>query len=162
MPINTGRQYPLTTPAGLVTDDLEGLHAMSDEGGRIILQSGVEFPLYAYRGQPEEYTPCFPTLGRMKKPEDQLLALCRNAAFEDVIGEHPYVRITEQTTFMGHPLRVDKQGLAQHYGLATDLLDFTSNFEIAAFFATCRWKPDAKKYTPVIKTEVPGVIYRIS
>lgn len=159
--MNTGRQRPLLTPSGIVTDDIEALHAISDEQGRVMLQSGIEFSLHAYRGQPEEFLPCLPTLGRLEKAEEQLLALCRNAAFEDAIGEHPFVRLTARSRFMGYPLRVDTQGLAQHYGLATDLLDFTSNFDVACFFATCRWDSKRREYRPVIESEKPGVIYRI-
>ena len=160
-PINTGLQLPLTTPSGIITDDIEGLHAITDEHGRVMLQSGIEFSLYAYRGQPEEYVPCLPTLGRLKKPEEQLLALCRNAAFEDAISEHPFVRLTAQSKFLGYPLRVDTQGLSQHYGLATNLLDFTSNFDVASFFATCYWDHGAREYRPVVDSENPGAIYRI-
>lgn len=161
-PTNTGRQIFLTDPAGIVTDDVEGLHAVTNEDGRIMLQSGIEFPIYSYRGQPEEHTPCLPTLGRLKKPEEQLLALCRNAAFEDAINEHPFVRIAEQSSILGQPLHIDKRGLAQHYGLATDMLDFTSNFDVASFFATCRWDKEAEEYKPVVDREKPGVLYRIS
>lgn len=159
--INTGFQHPLTTLSGIITDDIEGLHAITDEHGRVMLQSGIEFSLHAYRGQPEEYVPCLPTLGRLKRPEEQLLALCRNSAFEDAIGEHPYVRLTEKYRLLGHPLCVDTQGLAQHYGLATDLLDFTSNFDVASFFATSYWNREAREYRPVCEPEKPGVIYRI-
>lgn len=160
-PINTGQQSPLTTPAGIFTDDIEGLNAVLDEQGRVMLQSGLEFPLYAYRGQTEKYEnlPCVPKLGRTNL-EEQLLSLCRNAAFEEALGEHPYVRVTAGTKFQGYPLRVDPQGLAEHYGLATDLLDFTSNFEVASFFATCYWDQDAGGYKPVVGSENPGVLYR--
>ncbi len=160
--INTGLHRPLITPSGIVTDDIEGLIAILDEHGFIMLQSGIEFTLHAYRGQPEEHLPCIPTLGRLKSSEEQLLALCRNAAFEDAIGEHPFVRLSKQAKFLGHPLRVDSQGLAQHYGLATDLLDFTSNFDVASFFAVCYWDHKIREYRPVVDSENPGVIYRIA
>lgn len=159
-PINTGKQ--LVTSIGLVSDDIESLHAITDQDGRIILQSGAEFSLYAYRGQPEEHIPCLPTLGRLETIDKQLLALCRNAAFEDAISEHPFVHLTEQASFLGCPLRIDKQGLAQHYGLATDMLDFTNNFDVASFFATCRWDNIYGGYKPIVDSEKPGVLYRIS
>ena len=160
--INTGFHSPLITSSGIVTDDIEGLNAVLDEHGFLMLQSGIEFPLHAYRGQPEEHVPCLPTLGRLKNPEDQLLALCRNAAFEEAIGEHPFIRLSKQTKFLGYPLRVDTQGLAQHYGLATNLLDFTSNFDVASFFAVCYWDKKIREYRPVVESENPGVIYRIT
>lgn len=159
--INTGLHRPLTTPSGIVTDDIEGLSAVTDENGSVILQSGIEFALHAYRGQPKEHVPCLPTLGRLKNSEDQLIALCRNSAFEDALGEHPFIRLSRQAKFLGHPLRVDTQGLAQHYGLATDLLDFTSNFDVASFFAVCYLDHDTLEYRPVVDSEKTGVIYRI-
>lgn len=160
--INTGRQYSLNGPSGIITDDLEGLHAISDELGRITLRSGTEFPMVVYRGQTEVHKTCAPSLARMHYAEDQLLALCRNVAFEDAIGDHPYVQLCEQARFMDAPLNIDKQGLAQHYGLATDLLDVTSNFEIASFFATCRWDATARNYQPVKFSSQFGVLYRLS
>lgn len=135
---------------------------MQDEHGRIILQSGVEFPQYMYRGQTKEYVPCVPTLGRLKGNEKKLLALCRNVAFEDAICEHPFVRVCEQVRFLGLPLQIDKQGLAQHYGLATDMLDITSNFDVASFFATNYWNNASQSYQPVCSSNKRGVIYKIN
>jgi hypothetical protein len=160
--MNTGRQFSLTTPSGFITDDLETLHAVTYEDGRIRLSSGIECAFYLFRGQPEEYSPCLPTLGRLKHLEDRLLALCRNVAFEEAISEHPFVRLSEQTSFLNHPLFIDKQGLVQHYGLATDILDLTSNFDVASFFATCQWDAASRSYLPVVSAKGPGVMYRIS
>jgi hypothetical protein len=116
---------------------------------------------FMYRGQPEEYLPCLPSLGRLKDVESQLLAVCRNIAFEDAISDHPFVRITGNKDFLGKSLYVDKQGLAQHYGLATDMIDLTSNFDVASFFAVCRLDEQENCYMPVKDTGKPGVIYRI-
>lgn len=38
---NTGRQFNLVGPSGIVTDDLEGLNAVTDEAGRVTFRSGV-------------------------------------------------------------------------------------------------------------------------
>ena len=160
--INTGRQIHLFGHrAGPVTDDIEGLHAIRDEQGRIRLMSGVEFSMQMYRGQTREYSHCTPTLARLKNTEDQLLALCRRVAFEDAIGEHPMVRLAEQVKLLDSPLYVDREGLAQHYGLATDMLDVTSNFDVACFFATCAWDKSQRRYLPVPSSENAGVMYRI-
>ena len=157
--VNTGR---MLNYGGIVSDDNEGIHAIVDQHGYMRLQSGVEMPMYMYRGQTEEFVPCLPALGRLKTVESQFLALCRNVAFEDALGEHPYVRIAEQTDFLGMPLYIDKQGLAQHYGLATDMIDLTCNFDVASFFAVCKWDGHEKKYRPVTSSSNPGVIYRIA
>jgi hypothetical protein len=162
--INTGRQFYLTTPSGIVTDDLEGLHGVSDEYGRLRLYSGTEFSQFLYRGQPQVYSPCLPTLARFQSIEERLLALCRNAAFEDTLSEHPLIRLCEQITVLECSLYIDKQGLAQHYGLATDIIDLTSNFDVASFFATSQLVVDNNKptYQPIYTTDEPGVIYRIN
>ncbi|MFZ2524115.1 MAG: FRG domain-containing protein [Candidatus Ferrigenium altingense] len=160
-PLNTGNQiYPLGL-AGIITDDMEGLHAVCDEHGRARLISGTEFSMYVFRGQTQEHPSCLPQLGRLNTPEAQLLALCQNVAFEDAVAAHPFVRLAEQAAFLGNPLFVDKEGMAQHYGLPTHMLDVTSNFEVASFFATCAWNVGKRQYVPVTDTKHHGVIYRL-
>ncbi len=41
---------------------------------------------------------------------------------------------------------VDYEGLAQHYGIKTSVLDLTSNLDVAMFFATCNYDPDNDCY----------------
>lgn len=162
-PLNTGIQIHPLGLAGIVTDDLEGLHAVCDKRGRARLISGTEFSMnQVYRGQTQEYPSCIPKLGRLSRPEAQLLALCRNAAFEDAVADHPFVRLAEQATFLGNPLFIDKEGMAQHYGLPTHMLDVTGNFEVASFFATCAWNRERMLYEPVTNTRYHGVIYRFT
>lgn len=161
--INTGRRIHLFGhAAGPVTDDLEGLCAITDENGYIRLISGTEFSMQMYRGQAQRYPHCIPTLARLEKVEDQFLALCRRVAFEDAIGEHPMVNLAERIRLLDSPLYVDREGLAQHYGLATDMLDVTSNFDVASFFATCMWSNEEGKYQPVASDKASGVMYRIT
>lgn len=161
--LNTGRQiYLFGHRAGPVTDDIEGLHAITDEQGRLCLLSGIEFSMQMYRGQTQEYPRCVPTLARLEKTAHQFLALCRRIAFEDAIGEHPMVRLAERVRLFDSPLYVDREGLAQHYGLATDMLDVTSNFDVASFFATCVWSPEHRRYQPIDSNQKTGVMYRIT
>lgn len=42
------------------------------------------------------------------------------------------------------------------------MLDVTSNFDVASFFATCAWNPGLRKYEPVTDNFATGVIYRIT
>lgn len=164
-PVNTGRVIRPMGPSGIVTDDIEGLHARADKYGKVRFASGVEFPPYAYRGQTEEHLPCVPGLGRKNHPlpEDKLLALCRSVAFEDAVAAHPLVAMAEQTAFAGLPLHIDKEGLAQHYGMMSDMVDLTTSFDVASFFAACRWveQNGRGRYLPMGPSVKPGVIYRL-
>lgn len=53
--------------------------------------------------------------------------------------------------------------LAQHYGLETEWLDITSDFDVALFFATCKWQDG--KWQPLdeedIRKHPMGVIFHI-
>nr|WP_289114186.1 FRG domain-containing protein [uncultured Halomonas sp.] len=160
---NTGQKMSLFGHrGGPVVDDIEGLHAIADPQGHVRLLSGIEFAMQLYRGQTHEYPSCTPTLARLVSIEQQLLALCRRIAFEDTIGEHPMVKLAEKIKLFDLPLYIDREGLAQHYGLATDMLDVTSNFDVASFFASCSWNNNLRKYEPFTDNGKVGVIYRIT
>lgn len=158
-PVNTGSQRFLTGPSGEVSDDMEGLHAYRNEAGKLHLVSGVESQPFLYRGQVEEKLPCVPTLGRKTMTsEDRLLALCRCVAFEEALEAHPFVKKAQQSG-----IHVDIKGLAQHYGLPTDMLDITGSFAVASFFATSRWDTESGRYLPIGDDDAPvGVIYRVT
>ena len=53
--------------------------------------------------------------------------------------------------------------LAQHYGLETEWLDITNDFDVALFFATCKWKDG--KWQPLDEDDIRqhpiGVIFHI-
>lgn len=159
--VNTGKTFTVGGPSGIVFSDVEGLHLITDEHGRTVLRSGVEMSVHMYRGQTQVYSPCVPTLARAKHLPEQLLALCRHAAFEEVIGSHPFVNHCSKIPLFDAPLHIDKKGLAQHYGLSTDLIDVTSNFDVASFFATC-YMDERGKYLPLKSSLKPGVIYRLT
>ena len=155
--VNTGSQRFLTGPSGIVTDDIEGLHAYSNEAGRLHIISGVEVQDFLYRGQIEEKLPCVPTLNRIDTLEGRFLALCRGVAFEEALEVHPFVKKAKQAG-----IHVDIEGLAQHYGLPTDMLDITGSFAVASFFATSRWDTESGRYLPVGDNATLGVIYRVT
>lgn len=66
---------------------------------------------------------------------------------------------------------VNYDALAQHYGLKTDFLDITNNFDIALFFACCKYDEFEKKWKPLSQSDIQkqenstidpryGVIYK--
>jgi len=156
-PVNTGRQIDM---CGVVSDDVESLHAYSNEKGQIEFASGIEFPSFLYRGQPQEWLPCLSGIGRLREIAEKLRAFSRTVAFEELVATHPLVEwISREVRFLGASLSVNVGGIAQHYGLPTDMLDLTSNFDVATFFACCHY--DRRHgYYPVRASVEPGVIYR--
>ena len=50
-------------------------------------------------------------------------------------------------------LTVLVDALAQHYGLETDWLDITNDFNVALFFATCYWDKNANRWFPLTREQ---------
>jgi len=149
---------------GIEWDDADGLHALADERGGLRVSAGPEMPCRFFRGQPQEHAPCLSKLGRLNTKDAPSVAhmlkeLCRSVAFEHVMSDHPLVRLLESEKIAGHSFFVDKLALAQHYELTTDMLDLTTNFDVASFFATCAW--DGRGYQPVPASAKAGVMYLV-
>ena len=159
-PVNTGKKF--ITSIGLVHDDIEGLHAVTGLTGCVHFRSGTEMSTVHYRGQVEDYPYCVSTLDRCHTQKDQFLSILRAIVFEELLEKHPFIEITKNTHFVDAPICVDKTAIAQHYGLHTNFIDTTSSFDVASFFATCRWLDKDQKFSPVSSSRKPGVIYKIN
>ncbi len=122
-----------------------------------------------FRGQPQYYEDCIPTIFRNKEKDniDRFIDRIRSSEFELLLQTHPFVQLiyNEGIVFKNFgkdvlvSLKVDYLGLAQHYELDTDMLDFTNDKWVAAFFATCIKKNN--RYIPM-DSEGYGIIYRYS
>ncbi len=122
-----------------------------------------------FRGQAEYHEDCLPTLYRDQKKDniDRFVDRLRSSEFELLLQTHPFVKLiyNEGIVFKNFgkdvlvSLKVDYLGLAQHYELATDMLDFTNDKWVAAFFATCSNKNG--RYIPM-DSKGDGVVYRYS
>lgn len=98
---------------------------------------------YLYRGQNEEFVPCLPTIYRGAPTDVQVfIQRMRLIQFERLLKSHPVVT----GFFERHHFYVDVEGLAQHYGLKTEVLDLTSSLDVALFFATCKYNMDSNRY----------------
>src|SRR5690606_12939197 len=80
-----GNVHPGYASMGIHVDDYEAQHAMLNEDGEVMFNTGIEMPDMVYRGQVQEFSSCYPGLGRLNHLEDKLLAVCRNLAFEDAV-----------------------------------------------------------------------------
>lgn len=95
---------------------------------------------FLYRGQNTEVVPCIPSLYRGNPSEVEIfIERMRLVVFRRLLNSHPVI----EHFFKRHHFKVDDEGLAQHYGLKTEVLDLTSNLDVALFFATC-WYDSAR------------------
>lgn len=100
---------------------------------------------FLYRGENQVYPSFSSSLSRLKGDlYTQLIEHLRLQSFRELIDSHPVV----QKVFKRHFLRISYEGLAQHYGLRTRMVDFTSSFDIAMFFATCFYDSEYDCYRP--------------
>ena len=108
-----------------------------------------------YRGESEFHERCLPSLYRRKWTE--LESLERQIQLEDfrlMLQVNPEIREMEESNLM-----VNYNGLAQHYGIETNILDLTNSFLVAAFFATTTYDSLQDVYRPITHTVSSGVIY---
>ncbi|ADL55838.1 FRG domain-containing protein [Gallionella capsiferriformans] len=120
-----------------------------------------------YRGQNQHFDQCWPSLCRDFQrntyrvvdlaPLDQALLLKRlalNRWFADELTKHPMMKWAKSQNIF-----VDAIALAQHYGIPTAYIDVSESFQIAAFFATCRFVQETASWEPMTTGE--GVIYHV-
>ena len=109
-----------------------------------------------YRGQSDFYKNCLPTICRKERTEDELFVeRVQIAEFRLLLEQYEVTRRFEANNFF-----IDYVGLAQHYGLNTDVLDITSDIEVALFFAMCDCKDDVY-YPKSEDKEYIGYLYAV-
>jgi hypothetical protein len=125
----------------------------------------IPFVSHLFRGQNKRYFPVLPSIARglskvaaqlrQMPPSDQaqiVLRLAQSWWFARELDHHP---IADHAA--SHKLILNRLGLAQHYGIPTGYLDLTDDFNVGAFFATCRETP--RGWEPV--DEGAGILYRV-
>ena len=112
--------------------------------------------MFLYRGQTEDHPQCIPRLYRNNPSEIEIfLARLHTVELEMVFRHHPAVQ-----ELIKDGLYVHFPGLAQHYGIKTELLDLTSDYCTAAFFAVCKYNESDDLYQPISNSnDKYGVMY---
>jgi hypothetical protein len=158
-----------TTPKNLLSitnnNHWEWIDCKDEDGGRIIpsLNSERSSP-YLYRGQVNRVIPCYPSIYRGLKinnnlkcqEEDTLKIIERRAKvfeFICILEKHPAIMYSKKIE-----LHVDYKAISQHYGFDTEYLDLTDDIYVAAYFATHSY--NGNKYKPIYEGD--GVIYRVA
>lgn len=119
-----------------------------------------EFSTRLFRGQNSDYGVCLPTLYRNAPSlASRILSMAKihelKQALETLDG------YKEHNKVCGLNFSVDYEGLAQHYGLASRYVDFTTNPLIAGFFATTQFDAERSEYTP-ITNKGDGIFYEVN
>lgn len=140
--------------------------AVSTKSGTVELCPIGARPFVYYRGQSTRYIPSLPTLYRKKLSDAQRYQeRLKYMEFRLLIESHPILdkyrggfsyRFPDGEKQL--PFHVNHLGLAQHYGIATELIDITSDMWVAAFFAATSYKGD-DKYEVYDDEDGNGVIY---
>jgi hypothetical protein len=125
----------------------------------------IPFVSELFRGQNGRYLPMLPAIARgleihtgvlwERSPRDQakiVLRLAQSWWFARELDHHP---ITSHAA--SQKLKLDRIALAQHYGIPTGYLDLTDDFNVGAFFATCRETREG--WEPI--EEGVGIVYRV-
>lgn len=128
-----------------------------------VLAPYPDFSANIYRGQTQHYEPCLSSLYRGSPSAIEIFVeRIRVAEFELLLSDHPAIVDFSSQSVMGHHYRVNYEALAQHYGLRTELFDFTSDPFVAAFFACCEYHIDQQEYRPILQPRPPGIIYSLN
>jgi hypothetical protein len=120
-----------------------------------------------FRGQEKRYLPCVSTaargLGVSAKLLHELSEPHQARLITNFIRTEWFVRLLRGTSaarwLNENRVIVDEMAVAQHYGLPTGYIDLTQSFEVAAFFACCRYETASKSWSPVADGE--GVVYAV-
>ena len=170
-------KYPLKRPEILYYDcDKVGRYFMVNDGiaQMPVLMPMSRTPFTFYRGQWKFFDNCLPTLYRYEGEQleyQRFLSQCQIAEMILVMETHPVIIDMSFLSCLAHPklgilqFPILYYGLAQHYGINTDLLDLSNNIWAAAFFAATRCSNG--EYLPYLigidagLEDRYGVIYRL-
>ena len=118
---------------------------MKMENGKLCAVANLPQIFSYYRGEPDVYETCFPSIYRGNPSEEEILInQLKVLDFKDICRTFPTAQFAEAD---GLDVRYD--AIAQHYGLKTNIVDITNDISVAAYFATQQYDEDTDSYHPV-------------
>ena len=90
-----------------------------------------------FRGEENTFKTCQPSYFRLENDIERMVADIKAIEFEIALKKMPNVIFT-----LKDGMHVDFLALAQHYGIATQYLDLTTNLAVAAFFSCFHFNDD--------------------
>lgn len=123
----------------------------------ILLPTSLDYGVL-YRGQDKCYGRCLPSLYRKTLTDDEVFVEnVRVAEFRLFLEQLDITKLFQECNY-----EVDFVGLAQHYGLKTEVLDVTSDIFVSLFFAMCDYDEVHDCYVAKCEDkEYVGYIYTI-
>lgn len=111
------------------------------KGKYILVPTTIDYS-FLFRGQTRFFDRCVPSLYRYNFSEEEIMIeRMRCVEFENYLLQLPQIK-----DFQKRHLSIDFVGLAQHYGILTDVVDLTSSLDVALFFAMCNPSADGNSY----------------
>lgn len=149
-------------PARMVAEDRHAPGMVIQYPHGTVLQQ--EKHSYYYRGENALFGTSKPSIHRKApdNPVDKIvyyfIAEMKILEFQKLISRFDVVK--------KWPFDVLYRAIAQHYGIPTDWLDITNDFEVALFFACCKYDTETNSYIPlraedfIEEKDTYGVLYK--
>lgn len=142
----------------VLSDSFYDGFAMTYPHGNVVKQPTRDF---FYRGENNNYPLSQPSLSRhlktCKTDEEReveiIIAQLRVNEFVSLLNKFSYLE-----EFHKHGITIQGSILAQHYGLKTFWLDITNDFEVALFFACCKYT-SRNQWEPLSRKDITNTYY---
>lgn len=147
------------SPNGAITEPREDhVFEVETSAGFYRLMPGPEFCPRLYRGQNKFWENCRPSIFREgMRDVDALFRIAKIAELMLIMHVHPATHDLQRWRVFGREFAFDIEPIAQHYGYATRLLDFSRSKDVAMFFAVCEHDEITDVYRPM--TSGTGILY---
>jgi len=115
-----------------------------------------------YRGESSYHEDCRPSLFRMGMTDaDIFVERVKRCEMELMMRQYPITELFANSiqsqapdkTWIPLPFRIGYDGMAQHYGIKTEFMDFTLDPWTAAFFAATKYDEATDTYTVIESTD---------